>query len=163
MTIVRKPSAKTAAEISAPALEAALPAAATEFLKPFADMQENVRAGTEKNVEQLRTHYSALKDNAETATGKLEESLAAAHSGTREFNVAALEFVRAQANVGFAHLQALVAVKSIGEAVKLNQDFAKAQFETLHAHSKTVAELAKKVAGDVAEPVKAAMILPFKK
>lgn len=163
MNTTKKPAVKAAAETSAPKIEAAPVLAAAELMQPFADMQEKVRAETEKGVEQLRSHYATLKDNAETATSKLEESLAAAHSGTREFNMNAIEFVRAQANAGFAHLQALVAVKSLGEAVKLNQDFAKAQVETLQAHSKTVAELAKKVAGDVAEPVKAAMVLPFKK
>lgn len=138
-------------------------AAAGELMKPFSDMQEKVRANAEKGIEQLRTHYASLKGNAESATDKLEESVAAAHAGTREFNMKVVDLFRAQTSAGFEHMQSLFAVKTVADAVKLQQDFAKAQVEALQVQSKELAEIAKKVATDVVEPVKATMVLSFKR
>ncbi len=140
----------------------AFTATATEMLKPFSEIQEKVRENAEKSIQQLRTHYASLKGNAEAATDKLEESIAAAHAGTREFNLKVFELFRAQTNAGFEHMQALFGTKTVGDAVKLQQDFAKSQVEALQSHSKHLADLAKKVAADVVEPVKASIVLPFK-
>ena len=82
---------------------------------------------------------------------------------TREFNMKVLDLFRAQTNAGFAHMQSLFAVKTVADAVKLQQDFAKTQVEALQAQSKEFAESAKKVATDVVEPVKGSMVLPFKR
>ena len=122
-----------------------------------------MRENAEKGIAQLRSHYASLKDTAETATDKLEASVQAAHAGTREFNTKVLELFRVQMNAGFEHLQALFAAKSVADAVKLQQDFAKTQVEALQAHSKGLAQIAQKVATDVSEPVKATMVLPFKR
>ncbi|WP_284178212.1 phasin family protein [Rhabdaerophilum sp. SD176] len=132
-------------------------------IKPFADMQENFRAQAEKTIEQMRTQYTTLKGNAEVATGKLEESMTAAQAGTREFNAKVFELFRAQTTAGFDHLQALFGAKTLADAVKLQQDFAKVQVEAIQTSTKSLAELAKKVATDVVEPVKASIVLPFKR
>lgn len=138
-------------------------AAAGEMLKPISDFQENFRAQAEKAIEQIKTQYTAIKGNAEAATGKLEESMTAAHAGTREFNAKVFELFRAQTTAGFDHMQALFNAKTIADAVKLQQDFAKTQVEAIQANGKALAELAKKVATDVVEPVKASIVLPFKR
>lgn len=132
-------------------------------IKPFADMQETFRAQAEKAIEQIRTQYTTMKGSAEAATDKLEESMTAAQAGTREFNSKVFELVRAQTTAGFDHLQALFNAKTLADAVKLQQDFAKGQVEAIQANTKSLAELAKKVATDVVEPVKASMVLPFKR
>lgn len=167
MAVAKKPITKTAETIVDTITETASKAVSavtsSEFAKPFADMQEKVRAGTEKGIDQLRTQYAAMKTSAESATDNLELSLAAAHAGTREFNMKMLDLFRANTNAGFEHLQSLFAVKTLPEALKLQQDFAKTQIEALQANSKEVVELAKKVATDVAEPVKASIVLPFKR
>lgn len=169
MAVIKKPVTKVIEETAEKAVEQtvqvteAVTAATGDLLKPFADMQEKVRANAEQGIEQLRSHYATLKGNAETATDKLEASVAAVHAGTREFNMKVLELFRTQTNVGFEHLQALFGAKSVGDAVKLQQDFAKSQVEKLQAHSQGLAELAKKVATDVVEPVKESMVLPFKR
>lgn len=138
-------------------------AAAGDMLKPFADLQEKFRAQAEKTIEQVRTQYSSIKGNAEAATDKLEQSLTAAHAGTREFNAKVFELFRAQTTAGFEHMQALFAARTLADAVKLQQDFTKAQVDVMQSNSKALAELAKKVATDVVEPVKASMVLPFKR
>ncbi|KAF0228263.1 MAG: hypothetical protein FD175_2044 [Beijerinckiaceae bacterium] len=172
MAIAKKPVTKTIEDAATTVVEqtvantqaatAAVTAAASDLMKPFADMQEKVRANAEKGIEQLRSHYATLKGNAESATDKLEASMTAAHAGTRDFNMKVLDLFRTQTNAGFEHMQALFAAKTVADAVKLQQDFAKAQVETLQAQSKHLGEIAQKVATDVVEPVKASMVIPFK-
>jgi phasin len=168
MAIAKKPVTKTIEETAETVVETAaeavktVQAAAAEAAKPFAEMQEKVRAGTEKGLEQLRSHYATMKTNAENVTDKLEESVAAAHAGTREFNMKVLDLFRTNTNAAFEHMQNLFAAKTVADAVKLQQDFAKAQFEATQAHTKELSEMAKKVATDVVEPVKASVAMPFK-
>jgi phasin len=165
MAIAKKPVTKTVEEtITAGITEpvAAMKEAAAEAMKPFADIQEQVRAKAEKSLETIRTQYATMKTNAELATDKLEESIAAAHAGTREFNTKVFDLFRTNSNAAFDHMQKLFATKSVADAVKLQQDFAKTQFETAQVHSKELAEMAKKLAMDVVEPVKASVVLPFK-
>jgi phasin len=171
MAVAKKPAAPLATTIEATAEQVVnqvvanaqtVTAAAGDLMKPFSEMQEKVRANAEKGIEQLRTHYASLKGNAESATDKLEESVAAAHAGTREFNMKVVDLFRAQTNAGFEHMQSLFSVKTVADAVKLQQDFAKTQVEALQTQSKELAEIAKKVATDVVEPVKASIVLPFK-
>jgi len=138
-------------------------AVTADLMKPLADVQEKLRLGTEKGIEQFRSHYATMKGNAEAATDKLEASVAAAHAGTREFNMKVLDLFRAQTNASFAHLQALFGAKTVSDALKLQQDFVKTQVETLQTNSKDLAELAKKVATDVVEPVKDSFVVPFKR
>ena len=172
MAVAKKPAApasQTLEAVTAPVVNQvvantqAATAAMGDLMKPFSEIQEKVRVGAEKGIEQLRTHYASLKGNAESATDKLEESVAAAHAGTKEFNMKVVDLFRAQTNAGFEHMQSLFSVKTVADAVKLQQDFAKAQVEALQAQSKELAEIAKKVATDVVEPVKATMVLPFKR
>lgn len=132
-----------------------------EVLKPLNDMQEQFRAGAEKGLEQFRTHYATIKGNAETATDKLEESIAAVQAGTKEFQAKVVDLFRAQADANFTHLRALFGAKSLPDAIKLQQDFAKAQVETIQSETRNLAELAQKVATDVAEPVKASLTASF--
>lgn len=170
MATIKKPVTKVNTETlveqtaaNTQAATAAVQAVAADLIKPFADMQEKVRANAEKGIEQIRSHYATLKGNAEAATDKLEESVTAAHAGTREFNMKVLDLFRTQTNAGFEHMQSLFGAKTVADAVKLQQDFARSQVETLQAHSKHLAEIAQKVATDLVEPVKASMVMPFKR
>lgn len=138
---------------------AAVPAA----FEPIADIQEKVRASAEKGVEQVKAQYEALKQAAEQATGKIEESFSAAQAGAKSFHLKALELTRANANATFDHVQAMFAAKSVADAVTLQGDFLKKQFEVYAAQAKELSELGQKVLGDAVEPVKAAVVVPFKK
>jgi phasin len=169
MTTAKK-AAKPALTQPAPAVEtkvaaisAPAKAPAPVAMKPLVEFQEKLRLGAEQSVEQMRTQYAAIKGNAETATDKLEESVAAVHAGTRALNGKVFDLFRSQTNAGFAHLQALFATKNVAEAVKLQQDFVKTQMEALQAQSKEFTELATKLANDCAEPIKGAIVVPFKR
>jgi phasin len=149
---------------AAPAAEvAASPVVAlSEMMKPLTQMPETFRANAEQGLEKARAQYAALKGNAESMTEKLEESLTAAQSGARVFNGKVVDLFRAQVDAGFAHLNALFNVTSVSEAIKLQQEYSKAQVEALQAQSKDLADFAKQVGEQVVEPVKATIALPFK-
>jgi len=132
-------------------------------LEPIANIQEKVRQTTEKGLEQARAQYEAVKEAAEKATGKIEESLNAAQSGIRTFNLKALDQVRANTNAAFDHVQALFATQTPADFFTLQGEFLKKQAETLTAQVKELADLGQKLAVDAAEPVKSALVVPFKK
>lgn len=168
--------ATPATPVAAPVIEKAAPVVArveakakaetnlvAEAFKPFADMQEKLRMGTEQGLNQFRSQYDAFKGKAETATNKLEASMQAAQAGTREFNAKVFDLFRAQANASLNHVQALFAVKDVAEAVKLQQSFVSAQMEDLKVQSQALADLAKKVTTEMVEPVKDSMVVSFKR
>lgn len=132
-----------------------------DILKPINAMQEQLRLGAEKSVEQLRTQYATLKGNAETATDKLEESIAAAQAGTRAFQTKVLDIFRAQSDANFTHVRTLFAATTLTDALKIQQDFVKAQAESLQEQTRALTELAQKVTQDIAEPVKASISASF--
>ena len=132
-------------------------------LAPITSMQEKVRETTEKSIEQARAQYEAVKDAAEKATGKIEESVNAAKAGAIDFNLKALELVRKNANASFDHFEALMGVKNVQDFVTLNTEFAKKQAELVAAQVKELTALGQKVVTEAAEPVKSAMVVSFNK
>lgn len=165
------PSKKQSAEIAAPA---AAPAAAVEskviafdaakafdFSKaieaasgPMRDAQEQVRKAAEKAVEDSKAGYGKVKDFAEQATASVEETLRVAQNGAVEFNTKAIDVLRAQANAGFDLFAALLGAKSVSEAIQLNAEHARKQFEAASTQAKELQALAQKVAADSVEPLK---------
>lgn len=150
------------APVAAPAVASSPVEAVGELFKPFTQLPENFRANAEQGIEKARAQYAAFKGNAESLTEKLEESFTAAQSGARVFNGKVLDLFRAQVDAGFAHLNALFNATSPSEAIKLQQDYAKAQAEAFQTQSKDLADYAQQVADQVAAPVKSSIVLPFK-
>lgn len=151
---VKEKSASLEASVFSPALNA-------DILKPLNHINEQLRANVEKGIEQFRNQYASLKGNAETATDNLETSLAAAQAGTRAFQTKMLDVFRAQAEANFSHLTTLFSASSLSDAIKIQQDFAKSQVESIQTETRALAELAQKVVNDVSEPVKASLSASF--
>lgn len=126
-------------------------------VQPALAMQETVRKMAEKGIEQVRTQYESIRQAASNATGTLETTVSTLNKGVMSFNVKALEAARANTNATFDHLNALMNVKTIAEAVELQSAHARKQFEAMSEQAKELASVAKQVATDTAEPVKAAM------
>lgn len=169
---IAEPAAPVAAplEVAVPQVEAAMPlealaapAAEAETMKPFAMIQEQFRASAESSITQMRGQYSAMKDKAENATDKLEESLQAAQSGTKAFGLKMFDLFRAQTNAGLEHFQALFQTRSLADALALQQKFASAQIANLQAQSREFTELAQKVAAEIAEPVKSSIVVSLRR
>jgi phasin len=140
-------------------------AAATEIYEaasgPVRDMQENVRKATERGVEETRAAYARVKAAAEEATGSLETSYSTASKGILEFNTKALEAMRANTDAAFDLVKALFSAKSLSEAITLQSEHARKQYEAMSFQAKELVNLAQKVAADAAEPIKSTVVRTF--
>jgi hypothetical protein len=126
-----------------------------DVLKPVAAMQENVRANTEKALTEFRGRYAEVKGLAETATVRLEDSMKAAQSGSREIGFALFEIVKAQTHANLDHAKTLAGAKSLPELVQVQQAFVLSQFQSVQSRAQDVATLAGKVASNVTTPLRA--------
>jgi phasin len=120
---------------------------------PF-EVPEQMRAFAEKGVSQARDNYAKFKDVAESHNGTIEAVFSTASKGASEYSAKLMEIMKANTTASLDFAQALIAVKSPSEAMELWSSHAKAQFETFTANAKELAELAKKVATETAEPIK---------
>ena len=145
------------AEASAPALQPTIDEAPGAALALAEDVQEQVRRLAEQNAEQTRLIYERLKTATESATGSLESSYAAASKGFGELNLKAIEAFRANADASFEYVKAMLAIKSVSEAVSLHGQHSRLQFEALSAQAKDLSSLAQKVAAETVEPIKSTL------
>lgn len=134
-----------------------------DVLKPVAALQENVRANTEKALSEFRGRYAEVKGFAETATVRLEDSVKAAQSGSREIGVAFFEIVKAQTHANLDHAKTLAGAKTLPELMNVQQAFVLSQFQSAHTRAKDVATLAGKVASDVTSPLRASFELMLRR
>src|SRR5690606_8346715 len=91
---------------------------------------DQIRAFAEKGVEQSKEAYAKLKTGAETAQKALETSFEQAKTVSNEFSLKSIAAARANAEASFAHLEALVAAKSLAEVIELQTAFARKTVET---------------------------------
>jgi phasin len=120
---------------------------------PF-EVPEQMRAFAEKGVSQARDNYAKFKDVAESHNGTIEAVFSTASKGASEYSAKLMEIMKANTTASLDFAQALIGVKSPSEAMELWSSHAKTQFETFTANTKELAELAKKVATETAEPIK---------
>jgi phasin len=120
---------------------------------PF-EVPEQMRAFAEKGVSQARDNYAKFKDVAESHNGTIEAVFSNAGKGASEYSAKLMEIMKANTTASLDFAQALIGVKSPSEAMELWSAHAKTQFEAFTANAKELAELAKKVATETAEPIK---------
>ena len=116
---------------------------------------EQIRALAEKGLSQARDSYAKFKDVAESHNGTIEAVFGSVGKGVSEYSAKLLEFMQTNTTAAFDFAQELVAVKALPQATELWTGYTKKQFETLTAQAKELAELAKKIAAETAEPIKA--------
>jgi phasin len=128
---------------------------ATTAVVPLQEAQEKARALIEKGLVEGRANFAKAKSFANEATSAIEASYGVAKDGVVQFNVKAIEAIKASADANFELFKSLAGAKSISEFVTLQTEFSRKQFETAVAQSKDLAALARKVANDAVEPIKA--------
>lgn len=110
-----------------------------------------------------RTAYDHVRAVAEATKGSFETSYSAAAKGLNEFNAKAIGALKSNADATFELLKALMNVKTMSEAITLQTEHARKQFEALTAQTKELAEIAKKVAAETTEPLKTSVAKTFGK
>jgi phasin len=146
-------SAPVAADPVIPALQETLDAT----LNKAEEMQEHVRRTAEQSVEKTKVIYEKLKAAAEEATSSVETSLSTISKGVSDINMKALDAIKTNSDAQFAFVKALLATKTIAEAITLQGEHAKTQFETMNTQAKEFAALIQQVSTDSVEPIKATL------
>jgi phasin len=163
-----------AAEI-APVVEAASVSTTESAAHPFAAVskileapiasltqaQGKVRDLVETSLSDTHSKYTQLKSAADEAAQALETSYATVKNGAVQFNVKAIEALSDTAHANFDFFKSVLSVKSPSDYVALQTEFARKQIELATAQTKAFGELAKKVATETVEPIKAQVAKTF--
>ncbi len=157
------PQPEAAPEIASPVVVADMAAApgpdmaeaVDAVVASSAELQDSVRRLTEQGLEQTRSAYARLRSAAEEATDQFEASYMTASSGLREFHSAAFEAFRTNADATFEFLKAMLGVRDLSEAIKLQTEHVRKQVETFNGQAKDLGAVAQRVAATSAEALKA--------
>jgi len=144
-----------AAEASVAAGNQALQQATAQVTAQVNSAQENLRKATEQGVAQGKAAYERVKTAAEQANGSLETSFQTATKGIAQMQAKAFDAMRANSELMFDFVKALSGAKTMAEAVSLQTELARKQYDNLTAQNKELATLAQKAATDAMEPLKA--------
>lgn len=117
---------------------------------------DSYREFADKSVTQSKEAYAKVKTAAEDATKAIETVLETAQAGTVELSLKAIDAARVNADNSLSHLEALLGVKSVAQMIELQTTFFRKQAELFVDQAKAMQEATRKVAEDVAKPVKAA-------
>jgi phasin len=123
---------------------------------------DQIRAFTEKGVEQSKEAYAKLKTGAEEAQKAIEATYESAKSVSSDLSLKTIASFRANAEANFAHLEALVGAKSLSEVFELQTSFLRKRVEDTVEQAKDFQTVASKAAEDVAQPMKGAFEKAFK-
>lgn len=121
---------------------------------PARELQESVREAAEKGVAETRAAFARVKAASEEATDSLEASVKLAAEGALAFNHKLVDAMRANAEAQFDLVKALLGAKSWSEAIALNSEHARKQFDAVSAQGKDLLALAQKATQDAAAPLK---------
>jgi phasin len=128
-----------------------------KFEMPKMEVPAAFRELAEKGLEQAKANYEKVKTAAEKATDSLEGAYTTASTGCSDYGLKLIETARTNSNAAFDLYGELLGAKTYSEVVEKTTAYMRAQFETMTAQAKVLAEQAKKVATDTAEPIKETM------
>ena len=134
-----------------------------KFEMPKMEVPAAFREVAEKGVAQAKEHYDKMKSAAEDATEMLEETYATASKGCSDYGLKLVETAKANSNAAFDLFGELLTAKSYAEVVELYTAYVRAQFDTVSAQAKELADHAQKVATETVEPIKESCPSAFSK
>ena len=150
-----KPVATSASAFEMPKFE--MP----KFEMPKMEVPAAFREVAEKGVAQAKEQYEKMKSAAEDATEMLEETYATASKGCSDYGLKLVETAKANSNAAFDLFGELLTAKSYSEVVELYTAYVRAQFDTVSAQAKELADHAQKVATETVEPIKESFTSAF--
>jgi phasin len=152
-----KPAAVSASIFEMPKFE--MP----KFEMPNVEVPAALREFAEKGVAQAKDNYEKIKSAAEHATEVMETTYATASTGCSGYGLKLIETARSNSNAAFDLFGELLTAKSYSEVVEKTTAYMRAQFDTMTAQAKELAEHAQKVATETAEPIKESITTTFSK
>jgi phasin len=134
-----------------------------KFEMPKMEIPAAFREIAEKGLTQAKANYEKMKSAAEEATEMLEDTCATASKGCSGYGLKLIESSRANSNAAYDLFAELLTAKSYAEVVELTTAYMRAQFDTVSAQAKELADHAQKVANDTVEPIKEGFTSAFSK
>lgn len=117
---------------------------------------DQFRAFAEKGAEQSKEAYAKVKAGAEETQKLFESTVETAKAASNELSLKAIAALRANAELGFSHLESLVAAKSLSEIVELQTAYLRKRVEMAVDQAKEFQSATSKAAEEVAQPFKGA-------
>lgn len=117
---------------------------------------ETMRDFAEKGAEQSKQAFTRMKTAAEDATKTVESTVQSVQAGTVDLGLKAIDALRVNAESSFAHMEALLGVKSVSEFFELQTSFLRRQAEVAVEQAKTMQDATRKLADTVSKPAKEA-------
>ncbi|MFO1184406.1 MAG: phasin [Bauldia sp.] len=110
----------------------------------------------EKGGEQAREAFARIRDVAEDAMRGYEASYKSVREQGLAAGLKALEATKANADASFALVRDLFGAKSFAEAVELQTEFARKQFEVMSGQVRELQAIGEKAAAEATKPVRVA-------
>jgi phasin len=126
-------------------------------LEPVREIEENVRKAADEGVQEASAAYARVEAYAGDAKDSMATSYSLASKGIIEFNTKALEAARANTEAAFELARALFGVKSLSEAITLQTEHARKQYEAMTFQIKELTALAQRMMAESSEPIKASV------
>ncbi len=158
-----KGAARAAAPVTAdvtPVLPA--PAAEVESAALPEKLPQPLKETLEASINKVADFQQQMRQVTEETTASLGASLKAVSQGVTDLNVKTIEALQASADAQFAFVKALLATKSMSDAITLQNEHLRQQFETLNAAAKDVSNLIQKVSTQSVEPLKSTLAKSLK-
>lgn len=115
-------------------------------------MSETLRAMTEKSMEQSKEAYARMKLAADDATKTLESTMENVHQGSLSLSKKAIDALRSNAEMGFAHLEKMMSARSFSEVIEMQTSYVRKQIELATDQSKEMQALTQSVAQELLKP-----------
>ena len=115
---------------------------------------DQLRAFAEKSAEQSKEAYAKLKSGAEETQKALETTFETARNVSSDLSLKTISAFRANAEVGFAHLEALIAARTLSEVMELQTSYLRKRMEMGVEQVKEFQTVASKAAEKVSAPMK---------
>lgn len=115
---------------------------------------DQFRAFAEKSGEQAKEAYAKLKTGAEETQKAFETTFEQAKTVSSDLSLKTISAFRDNAEASFAHLEALLGVKSVSELFELQTSFLRKRVEVGVEQTKDFQSYASKAAEKVSAPMK---------
>lgn len=115
---------------------------------------DQFRTFAEKGAEQSKEAYDRMKSGVETTQKALENSFETARAAGTDVSLKSINTMRANADLGFSHLEAMVAAKSMSEMIELQTAYVRKSVEMAIENARDIQSVSSKAAEDVSKPMK---------
>ena len=120
---------------------------------PFADQ---IRTFAEDGLAKSKEAYEQMKTSMEDTQKTIETAMETAQTQSSKLSLTAIGAMRANAEAGFAHLEKLVGVKTLAEALEIQSAFVRKQAEMAVDQAKEMQTVSQEAFTALSAPVKEA-------